>query len=98
MLPSRGLMPEFGVLIECSGDPCLTSLLAPLFISTVFTTEHLTSFSTHLYRKDELALPGDICSRKFISVFPLHVVSHITPQSLSPLLQRVNADHNGCIY
>jgi hypothetical protein len=74
MLPSQGLMSELGVVIECSGtllnfSPC----------STFFTTERLTSSPTHLYKKDERALPGDLHSRKLSCVSPLlNIVSRTT--------------------
>jgi hypothetical protein len=51
-------------------------LIAPLFISTVFTSERLAFFPTYLYQKDERALPGDLRRYKFSFVFTLNVVFH----------------------
>lgn len=50
--------------------------------------ERLTYARTYLYQNDEWALPGDFCSRKFISVSQLNLVSHTTlPTSASLCLQ-----------
>jgi hypothetical protein len=84
MLPSLGLVCDFGVLSAV--EPCSTSLPAPPFISTFFTTERLTSFPTHFYQKDERALPGDLHSRKLSSYPPLlNVVSYTTTHFLFSL-------------
>jgi hypothetical protein len=48
-------------------EPRSTPLPAQSFISTFFTAECLTSSPTHLYQKDERALPGDLHSRKLTS-------------------------------
>jgi hypothetical protein len=69
ILPFQGLISEFGVLIEFSGS-CSMFLLAPVFISTFFTSERLTSYPNYLCQKDERALPGGLRSRKFSSVSP----------------------------
>jgi hypothetical protein len=91
MPPSQGLMYEFGVLIECSGtplkfSPCFTFHLY-LLHSRIFT-----SSATHLYQKDERALPGDLPSRKLSFCPPPPnfkcSVSHY-PSTLSLRLQRV---------
>jgi hypothetical protein len=61
-------------------EPCSTSLLASPFISAFFTTECHTLSETDFYQ-DERALPGDLHSRKRISVSPLlNVMSHTTHQ------------------
>jgi hypothetical protein len=58
-------------------EHCSTSLPASPFIYTFFTTECLTSSPTHLYQKDERALPGDLHIRKLSSYRPFfNVVSH----------------------
>jgi hypothetical protein len=56
--------------------PCSNCLLAPLFISTISTAERRTYY---FCQKVKRALPGDFCSRKFISGFPITCsVSHYT--------------------
>jgi hypothetical protein len=72
---------------------CSTYILAPLFISTLFTSEHLTSSPTHLYLKDERVLPGDLHSHKFSSVSSCEMLCETLPtptfSSLSFWLQSV---------
>jgi hypothetical protein len=66
-------------------------LSASPFISTFFTTERLTSSPTHLYQKDERALPGDLHSRKLSSYPPLlNVVSHTITHCLLCLSLRLH--------
>jgi hypothetical protein len=57
-------------------EPCSTSLPAPPFIYTFFTTERLTSSPTHFYQKDEQALPGELHSCK-LSSYPALSVSRV---------------------
>jgi hypothetical protein len=58
-------------------EPCSTSLPASPFIYTFLTTERLTSSPTHLYQKDERALPGDLHSRNLALILPfLNVVPY----------------------
>jgi hypothetical protein len=69
MLPFQGVISVSGFEVSAVGTYS-TSVLASLFISTFFTSERLTSSPTHLYQKDEPALPGDLRSRKLSSLFP----------------------------
>jgi hypothetical protein len=62
----RRLMLKLKIPIECSKillnfSPCFTS-----HRYTFFTSEHLTFTSTHLYQKDEWALPGNLHTPKFM--------------------------------
>jgi hypothetical protein len=68
--PSQRLMFEFEVVINCSRTllnfySCSTSHVCP------FTAE---ASSTYLYHKDERALPGNLHSRKCISLSPTNVM------------------------
>jgi hypothetical protein len=67
--------------------PSSTALLAPIFISTFFTSERLIFSPTYLYQKDKRALPGDLHSRKFSFVPSVKCsISHNpTPLSLLSL-------------
>jgi hypothetical protein len=67
MLPTRGLMSEFGVLIECRGTLFNFSLCSTFHLSTFSTSDRLTFSPTNLYLQDERALPGHLRSRKFVS-------------------------------
>jgi hypothetical protein len=65
-------------------------LSASPFTYTFFTAERITSSPTHLYQKDERALPGDLHSRKLSSFPPLlNVVSHTTTHFLFSLCLRL---------
>jgi hypothetical protein len=72
-------------------EPCSTSLPAPPFIYTFFTTERITSSPTHLYQ-DERALPGDLHNPKLSSCTSLlNVVSHTTTHFLFSLYFRLQS-------
>jgi hypothetical protein len=77
----------------------LTSTLITLSISTFFTSERLTFSPIYLYQKDEWALPGDLRSRKCISVFPLRVLPLTThTRSLIRLSLSSASNHYFCFH
>jgi hypothetical protein len=89
MPPSQGLISEFEVLIGRSGTLLSFSPCSNFHRSTFYTSENLTFSSICPYQKDYRALPGDLHSHKFISVYPdnskqcLSLLPHFLVISLS---------------